>query len=166
MRITMSLLVCLALTTLIQAADEPLHLRQPVGDGQAQRAGLAVAAGRAVALDIALGIAIEETTVTVRDEAVVSTDPDFTDQWYQGLNQGKYATWLTAAWGPVFLEGSANVFSIDLANPSAGWRTEADLPAARGHTDAVAKFTHSASTPSSSSSRSTATTPRATTTST
>ena len=40
-------------------------------------------------------------------EGVVSTDPDFTDAWYQGLAQGKYATWLTAAWGPVFLSGSA-----------------------------------------------------------
>ena len=37
----------------------------------------------------------------------VSTDPDFTDAWYQALNRGKYATWLTAAWGPVFLTGSA-----------------------------------------------------------
>ena len=32
---------------------------------------------------------------------LVSTDPDFTDAWYQGLNQGKYAGWLTAAWAPV-----------------------------------------------------------------
>jgi multiple sugar transport system substrate-binding protein len=40
-------------------------------------------------------------------EGAVSTDPDFTDAWYQGLAQGKYATWLTAAWGPVFLSGSA-----------------------------------------------------------
>lgn len=40
-------------------------------------------------------------------EGAVSTDPDFTDQWYQALNKGKYATWLTAAWGPVFLSASA-----------------------------------------------------------
>jgi multiple sugar transport system substrate-binding protein len=40
-------------------------------------------------------------------EGVVATDPDFTDSWFQGLNSGKYATWLTAAWGPVFLGGSA-----------------------------------------------------------
>jgi multiple sugar transport system substrate-binding protein len=38
---------------------------------------------------------------------LVSVDPDFTDQWYQGLAQGKYAGWLTAAWGPVFLQGTA-----------------------------------------------------------
>jgi multiple sugar transport system substrate-binding protein len=38
---------------------------------------------------------------------LISTDPDFTNDWFQGLNQGKYATWLTAAWGPVFLSGSA-----------------------------------------------------------
>lgn len=38
---------------------------------------------------------------------LVSVDPDFTDQWYQGLAQGKYAGWLTAAWGPLFLQGTA-----------------------------------------------------------
>ena len=53
-------------------------------------------------------------------EGVVSTDPDFTDQWYQGLNQGKYATWLTAAWGPVFLSASAK-------DTSGKWRA-APLP--------------------------------------
>jgi multiple sugar transport system substrate-binding protein len=40
-------------------------------------------------------------------DGVVSTDPDFTNTWYTGLNTGKYATWLTAAWGPVFLSGTA-----------------------------------------------------------
>jgi multiple sugar transport system substrate-binding protein len=40
-------------------------------------------------------------------EGVVSADPDFTDSWYQGLTSGRYATWLTAAWGPVFMEGVA-----------------------------------------------------------
>jgi multiple sugar transport system substrate-binding protein len=40
-------------------------------------------------------------------DGVVSTDADFTDPWYQGLNKGKYATWLTAAWGPVFLSTNA-----------------------------------------------------------
>ncbi|MFE7271902.1 ABC transporter substrate-binding protein [Streptomyces sp. NPDC057623] len=40
-------------------------------------------------------------------EGVISTDPDFTDGWYAGFDKGKYATWLTAAWGPAFLSGSA-----------------------------------------------------------
>ncbi|MET7698807.1 sugar ABC transporter substrate-binding protein [Streptomyces sp. NPDC005485] len=40
-------------------------------------------------------------------EGVISTDPDFTEGWYSGFNKGKYATWLTAAWGPAFLSGSA-----------------------------------------------------------
>ena len=53
-------------------------------------------------------------------DGVVSTDPDFTDPWYQGLNQGKYATWLTAAWGPVFLSASAK-------DTSGKWRA-APLP--------------------------------------
>jgi multiple sugar transport system substrate-binding protein len=51
---------------------------------------------------------------------LVSVDPDFTDEWYQGLNQGKYAGWLTAAWAPVFLSGAA-------ADTSGLWRA-APLP--------------------------------------
>ena len=35
-------------------------------------------------------------------KGLVSVDPDFTDSWYQGLSNGKYAAWPTAAWGPVF----------------------------------------------------------------
>ena len=38
---------------------------------------------------------------------LVAVDPDFTDGWYQGLAGGKYAGWLTAAWGPLFLAGTA-----------------------------------------------------------
>jgi multiple sugar transport system substrate-binding protein len=51
---------------------------------------------------------------------LVSVDPDFNDEWYQGLNQGKYAGWLTAAWAPVFLSGAA-------ADTSGKWRA-APLP--------------------------------------
>ncbi|MBC9822809.1 ABC transporter substrate-binding protein [Terrabacter sp. MAHUQ-38] len=40
-------------------------------------------------------------------KGLVSTDGDFTDQWYQGFASGKYAGWLTAAWGPIFLQGTA-----------------------------------------------------------
>jgi multiple sugar transport system substrate-binding protein len=53
-------------------------------------------------------------------EGVVSADPDFTDPWYQALNRGKYASWVTAAWGPVFLSGSAK-------STSGKWRA-APLP--------------------------------------
>ena len=38
---------------------------------------------------------------------VVSTDPDFDTDWYAGLTNGTYATWVTAAWAPVFLQSSA-----------------------------------------------------------
>ncbi|MEO7017895.1 MAG: extracellular solute-binding protein [Leifsonia sp.] len=54
----------------------------------------------------------------------VSTDPDFTDSWYQGLANGKYAGWLTAAWAPVFLQGTA-------AKTSGLWRA-APLPQTPG----------------------------------
>jgi multiple sugar transport system substrate-binding protein len=41
------------------------------------------------------------------DRGLVSVDPDFTDQWYQGLASGRYASWASAAWGPLFLQGTA-----------------------------------------------------------
>jgi multiple sugar transport system substrate-binding protein len=73
----------------------------------------------------------------------VSTDPDFTDAWYQGLANGKYAGWMTAAWGPVFLQGTAG-------KTSGLWRA-AKLPQASagedksgnwgGSSDAVLKTT-------------------------
>jgi multiple sugar transport system substrate-binding protein len=34
----------------------------------------------------------------------VSHDVDFVDAWYQGFAKGKYAGWLSAAWGPIFLQ--------------------------------------------------------------
>ncbi|MEI7466497.1 MAG: extracellular solute-binding protein [Burkholderiales bacterium] len=40
-------------------------------------------------------------------EGVVATEPDFTPDWYTALTKGKFATWVTAAWGPSFLQGVA-----------------------------------------------------------
>ncbi|MDD7833900.1 ABC transporter substrate-binding protein [Paenarthrobacter sp. AB444] len=37
---------------------------------------------------------------------LVSVDPDFTDEFYQGLAKGKYASWVVPAWGPQFLQGT------------------------------------------------------------
>ncbi|MER6154354.1 extracellular solute-binding protein [Streptomyces sp. NPDC001868] len=63
-------------------------------------------------------------------EGVISVEPDFTDGWYAALNQGRYATWITAAWGPAFLSGSAKATAgkwraaplpqWDAAKPSSG----------------------------------------------
>jgi multiple sugar transport system substrate-binding protein len=61
-----------------------------------------------------VGLALNDTaSVKVADywgglvsDGVISTDPDFTSNWYQGLAAGKYATWLTGAWGPAFLAGA------------------------------------------------------------
>ena len=41
------------------------------------------------------------------EDGTVSVDPDFTNDWYAGLGKGKYATWISAGWGPVFLKGVA-----------------------------------------------------------
>jgi multiple sugar transport system substrate-binding protein len=51
---------------------------------------------------------------------LVDTAPDFTNDWYAALGNGKYATWITAAWGPVFLAGVA-------AKSAGKWRA-APLP--------------------------------------
>ncbi len=50
----------------------------------------------------------------------ISADPAWNNDWYAGFNTGKYATWLTAAWGPLFLAGSAK-------DTSGKWRA-APLP--------------------------------------
>ena len=59
---------------------------------------------------------------------LVSVDPDFTDQWYQGLAKGTYAGWLTAAWGPIFLQGTAK--------DTSGLWAAAPLPQYPGGTEA------------------------------
>jgi len=58
-------------------------------------------------------------TEVVKDGSL-ATEPDFTDAWYKGLSTGRYAGWFAAAWGPVFLQGTA-------ANTSGKWAI-AELP--------------------------------------
>src|SRR5260370_3255588 len=41
------------------------------------------------------------------NQKLVQAAPDFATDWYTGLAKGTYATWVTAAWGPVFLAGVA-----------------------------------------------------------
>lgn len=54
------------------------------------------------------------------EKDLVDTAPQLDDNWYQSMSSGKYASWLAAAWGPVFLQGTA-------ANTSGLWRA-ADMP--------------------------------------
>lgn len=49
---------------------------------------------------------------------LVATEPQLDDNWYQRTSHGDYAAWLAAAWGPVFLQGTA-------ANTSGQWRAAA-----------------------------------------
>lgn len=51
---------------------------------------------------------------------IIETKPGFNNEWYTGLDSGRYATWLTAGWGPVFLTSFAQT-------SSGQWRA-ADLP--------------------------------------
>jgi multiple sugar transport system substrate-binding protein len=115
----------------LHAADPKVYLTNLASNGSGVWMGLAWQAG-AKPFEYSggekIGVSVNnETSQKLADywgglvkDGVVSTDPDFTDQWYQGLNQGKYATWLTAAWGPVFLSTSAK-------DTSGKWRA-APLP--------------------------------------
>ncbi|HZL05032.1 MAG TPA: extracellular solute-binding protein [Coriobacteriia bacterium] len=76
-------------------------------------------------------------------EDLIATDPDFTDEWYQGLANGKYASWQTAAWGPVFLQGTAgNTSGLWRAAPLPQWEGEEESAGNwGGSTNAVLKGT-------------------------
>ncbi len=69
----------------------------------------------------------------------VSTDPAWNNDWYAGFNSGKYATWLTAAWGPVFLAGAAKETSGKWrAAPLPQWKAGDNISGNwGGSTDAV-----------------------------
>jgi len=52
---------------------------------------------------------------TMLDAKAVEAKPAYTTEWYTAYDQGRYATWFIAAWGPVFLS--------QFAKSSAGlWR--------------------------------------------
>lgn len=73
---------------------------------------------------------------------LVGVDPDFTDQWYQGLANGTYASWQTAAWGPLFLQGTAGDTSGKWkASALPSWGSDQTAGNWGGSTDAVMKIT-------------------------
>ena len=77
----------------------------------------------------------------VQDD-LIGVDPDFTDQWYQGLANGRYASWQTAAWGPVFLQGTAgNTSGLWRAAPLPQWEGAEAAGNWGGSTDAVVETT-------------------------
>jgi multiple sugar transport system substrate-binding protein len=45
-----------------------------------------------------------ETFNTLVSEQLVEPVPGFTDEWYRGLTEGRYATWVAGAWAPTFLQ--------------------------------------------------------------
>ncbi|WP_159621406.1 ABC transporter substrate-binding protein [Ruania rhizosphaerae] len=74
---------------------------------------------------------------------LVSVDPDFNDQWYQALANGKYASWQVAAWGPVFLQGTAgNTSGLWAASTLPQWEEGQNISGNwGGSTDAVLSST-------------------------
>jgi multiple sugar transport system substrate-binding protein len=48
----------------------------------------------------------------------VSHDADFADGWFQGFARGRYAGWVSAAWGPILLQD-------DTRNSKGMWRAQA-----------------------------------------
>ena len=91
---------------------------------------------------------------------LISTDVDFNDSWYQGLASGKYAGWLTAAWAPVFLQGTAESTSgLWRAAPLPQWTAGEEVSG--NWADPPTRCSHRARTPSRpTSSRSSSTTTR------
>ncbi len=70
-------------------------------------------------------------------EDLISTDAGWTDNWFQNIANGNYAGWLVPAWGPIFLQGTAESTSgmwaaaplpqWDAANPVSGnWGGSSD----------------------------------------
>ncbi|SDT26853.1 ABC transporter substrate-binding protein [Microlunatus soli] len=53
-------------------------------------------------------------------EGLISADPGSNNDWYQAMASGRYATYIAAAWGPAYLQGSA-------ASSAGKWRA-ARLP--------------------------------------
>ncbi|HEY4384165.1 MAG TPA: extracellular solute-binding protein [Ktedonobacteraceae bacterium] len=60
-----------------------------------------------VNIDDAASLKVANYWGNLINEKVVQTTTDFTNDWYTGLSKGTYASWVTAAWGPVFLSGVA-----------------------------------------------------------
>ena len=115
----------------VHAADPSQYLTDiPSSNGSAflglfQQAGanpFSYTGGKTVNINLnsATGKKVVDYWSTLIQKGDISTDPDFTDSWYQGLASGKYASWVAAAWGPVFLQGTA-------AKTSGNWRA-AELP--------------------------------------
>ncbi|GGK70061.1 sugar ABC transporter substrate-binding protein [Streptomyces flaveus] len=102
------------------AANEPAAWHGLLWQAGAKPYATSGKSNLSISVDDAVSKKLGEYWGELAKEGVISTDPDFTDPWYAGFNKGKYATWLTAAWGPSFLSGSAK--------PTAGkWRA-APLP--------------------------------------
>jgi multiple sugar transport system substrate-binding protein len=41
------------------------------------------------------------------ERGVIAKKPGYTNEWYRAVAEGTFATWPTAAWGPVYLQGVA-----------------------------------------------------------
>ncbi|MEV1079151.1 substrate-binding domain-containing protein [Streptomyces sp. NPDC050211] len=102
------------------AANEPAAWHGLLWQAGAKPYAISGKSNLSISVDDAVSKKLGEYWGGLAKEGVISTDPDFADPWYAGFNKGKYATWLTAAWGPSFLSGSAK-------STSGNWRA-APLP--------------------------------------
>ncbi|PAZ16042.1 ABC transporter substrate-binding protein [Streptomyces sp. SA15] len=89
------------------AANEPAAWHGLLWQAGAKPYATSGKSNLSISVDDAVSQKLAEYWGGLAKEGVISTDPDFADPWYAGFNKGKYATWLTAAWGPSFLSGSA-----------------------------------------------------------
>ncbi len=76
------------------------------------------------------------------NSGAATNDADFNDSWYQGLANGKWASLPIAAWGPVFLQGTAGKTSGKWrANALPQWKAGDNVSSNwGGSTDAVLKL--------------------------
>jgi multiple sugar transport system substrate-binding protein len=92
-----------------------------------------------VSIDQPAGVRVADYWGNLVGRHLVATDPDFASGWYSALGTGKYAAWVTAAWGPVFLSGVAGKTAGKWrAAPLPQWTPGATVSANwGGSTDAV-----------------------------
>jgi multiple sugar transport system substrate-binding protein len=58
-------------------------------------------------LDDAAALKVANYWGNLIKSGTIQAAPDFNNDWYTGLSNGTYASWVTAAWGPVFLKSVA-----------------------------------------------------------
>jgi len=60
-----------------------------------------------ISLDDPAVVKVSEYWGDLVERGVIAKKPGYTNEWYRAIAEGTFATWPTAAWGPVYLQGVA-----------------------------------------------------------